>query len=210
MIDLHHDARSRQRNISAVDGLGPVLGQQVVGQGHHDGNGKLGDEAAQAKDHNVAAGFGIQAEGGFIQADRFKPGHVGNGYHERSNLADDCGNGGTLDSHLKGKDKHGVQNHVENGSDDHGEHGILGTAVRPDHRVNGAGNHHERKSNADDPAIFQRIGTQCIRGTEQRKDRVNEDQEYSGQDDADYGHHGYGVADSCFCAAHVAFPQLKA
>lgn len=153
---------------------------------------------------------GVPSEGGFIQADRFKPGQIGNGYHKRGNLTNDCGNGGTLDPHLKGKDKHGVKDHIENGSDDHGEHGILGTAVRPDHGVDGAGNHHEREPNADDPSIVQRIGAQCICGAEQRKDWIDEEQKYGSQDDTDRGHHGHGVADSFFGAVHVAFPQLKA
>lgn len=86
LVDLHHDACSRQGDVGAIDGLGPVLGQQVVGQGHHVVMANWVNEALKAKDHNVAAGFGIQAEGGFIQTDRLKPGQIGNGYHKRGNL----------------------------------------------------------------------------------------------------------------------------
>lgn len=55
LIDLHDNACSRQRNVGTVNGLCTVLGQQVIGQRHNNGNGKLRDEAAQAKDNNIAA-----------------------------------------------------------------------------------------------------------------------------------------------------------
>lgn len=112
-------------------------------------------------------------------------------------------------AHLQRKNKYGVKDHIEDSADDHGEHGVFGTAVCTDHGVDGPGDHHERKANPNRPAIVQRIGAQRIRSAEQRQDRVDEKQEGCGQDDADHGHQGHSVADPPFRAVHMPFPQFE-
>ena len=76
LVDLHDNAGGGERNFRAVDRLGAVGGQQVVGEGHDNGDGELGDEAADAKAGNPDAGPGLQPEGTEVKAEGFELGQV--------------------------------------------------------------------------------------------------------------------------------------
>ncbi len=79
-----------------------------------------------------------QAEGGAFSRTRLKPGQIEHRYHKGGDLSDDGGNGCAPHPHLEDEDEHRVENDVDDRAHDHGEHGIFGTAVGPDHRVDGA------------------------------------------------------------------------
>ena len=108
LIDLHDDACGSQRNFSAIDGLCAVLSQQVVGQSHDDGDGKLGDETAESEGEDVAASFDLGEKCRSLQVDCVEAGEIGHRYEEGSYLTDDGGDSRASDAHVAYKDEDGV------------------------------------------------------------------------------------------------------
>ena len=111
---------------------------------------------------------------------------------------------------MKDENQNRVKDGVDHGAQGHREHGIFGAAVGPDHRVDGAGDHHKGQADADDGAVLQGIGPQHIGGAEEIQDGVDADEEYCGQKNAHHGHQDNGVADALFGAFNVALAQLQA
>ena len=111
---------------------------------------------------------------------------------------------------MKHKDKDRVQDHIEDRADDHGKHGVFGAAVRPDHGVDGGGDHHKGQADPDDDAILNGIVPQRVRCAEQGQNRVDEHQEHHRQNNTDDGHQGNRVAHALFGQVHLALAQLQA
>ena len=65
-----------------------------------------------------------------------------------------------------------IQNQVQHGSDDRGEHGIGGGAVGPDGRVHAGGENIERDSDQNDLHIFPGVGIAGLRYAKQAENRV--------------------------------------
>lgn len=97
LVYLHDDTGRGQWDFCTINRLRAVFCQQVVGQRHDDGDGKLGDKAAQSEDHDVHAHLCAGSKARFVQLHALKMRHVEHRYHKGRYLTDDGCNRCSLD-----------------------------------------------------------------------------------------------------------------
>ncbi len=76
-------------------------------------------------------------------------GEIEDGDEKGDNLAQNGRDGCTAHTHIKDKDEDGVKYGVDDGTEQHGDHGEFGTAVRTNHGVECGRDHGEGQADGD-------------------------------------------------------------
>ena len=102
----------------------------------------------------------------------------------RCHLTDDRGNGCAHHAPLEDKDENRVQDDVDDGACQCGDHGELGIAIGADDRVHSLTKHIERDAQGDIEEVFLRVveGLLIHRAAEHGDDSVCENEIYRRQD----------------------------
>lgn len=132
LIDLHHHAVDRQRDIAAEGAERAVLAHEVVHgdlhQRHHGLRQQAGD--AQCKDPSGQRGGGAQI--GFADAHRIHMAQITQEHAAGGRLSDCGGDTGAHHAHLQRENENRVENEIDDRAHDHALHRVLGGAVGAD------------------------------------------------------------------------------
>ena len=132
-------------------------------------------------------------------------GHHPGGAHR---LRQNGGQGGAPDAHAQDKDKDGVQNDVQNGPDEHAEHGGGGPPLGADEGIEAQGQLDKDGAQQIDADILLGVADGGVGRTEGVQDGLLKDAESHGQDHCRAQQHGEGVAQDALRLHPPLRPQL--
>ena len=127
--------------------------------------------------------------------------------HRTHGLTEHGGNGSALHAQPQTKDQDGVENNVDDRTDDGGKHTGLGKALRGDEGVHAQHQQHEHRAQNVDAAVTQRIGQGGVTGTEEPQQGGCSGVEHHGQHHREEQQHGKAVGDDLLRLLLVALPQ---
>ena len=180
LVDLHHHAVDRQRNIAAIDGGGSIGPHEVVQRDLHQGGEHLGEQTGKAQGQNAAGQRPSGTQCVPPDMDRFKVAQVAQAQAAGYHLPDHRGDPGPHHAHFQRENEDGVQDQVDDGSRHHALHHVLGRAVRPDDGGKRGTEQLEGDAPGDGTHIGQRFGVGSHR-------RAKEHHNLRGKDAADQG-----------------------
>ena len=193
------DRHSAHGHVAAVPGEAGAEadGEQTLG-GEHDERGY-----AQRYDRQDGLLFRLQVL--FFQLESgLGAGEEAQDPDGTHGLTEHGGDGRALHAQTEREDQDGVQNDVDDRTDDGGEHTDLGEALRCDEGVHA--HHDEDADRAEDvdAAVGQRVRQGGIAGTEQAQQGGCAGVEHDRQEHREDHQHGEAVADDLFCLLLIA------
>ena len=203
--ELHHDAHHRHGDLGVL--LLPehriqraVLTKHIVDGCHRRHKADLGEEAGNAQRQHLSADIpaqGIVAERGL---DDFHVQQIPDGERGRRHLTDHRRHGRAHHAPFEAEDENRVEDDVDDGTGQRGDHGKFRVSVCADDGVHRLSEHIKRNAQRDIEEIFLRVteGFLIDRAAEHGDDAVGKKEIHDGQDEAArHGQHN-GVADAAF------------
>ena len=129
--------------------------------------------------------------------------------HRAHGLTEHGGNGSAPHAQTQTKDQDGVENNVDDRTDDGGKHTGLGKALRGDEGVHAQHQQHKHRAQNVDAAVRQRIGQGGVTGTKEPQQGGCSGVEHHGQHHREEQQHGKAVGDDLLCLLLVALSQCN-
>ena len=177
-------------------------GQQTLSGHHHKG----GDAQRHHRQDDLLFRAHIvlaQAQDGLFAGEEVQ------NPHRTHSLTEHGGNGSALHAQTQTKDQDGVENNVDDRTDDGGKHTGLGKALRGDEGVHAQHQQHKHRAQNVDAAVTQRIGQGGVTGTEEPQQGGCPGVEHHGQHHRKEQQHGKAVGDDLLCLLLVALSQCN-
>lgn len=164
-IDDGHDA---DVNIAAVNA------EHIVRCNLDDAVGRLHDKTGDAEPRDLADGFALKTRAPHAQSgQRFSSAEKRHDPDHRHKLADDRGDGCAADAQAKSENKNWIENDIDDGANEDGEHACASVALRVDETVHPRREHDERCADEINAQIFGAVGIGHIAGAEKIEDRLH-------------------------------------
>ncbi len=127
--------------------------------------------------------------------------------HRAHSLTEHGGNGSAPHAQTQTKDQDGVENNVDDRTDDGGEHAGLGKALGGDEGIHAQHQQHEHRAENVDAAVAQRIRQGGVTGTKEPQQGGCSGVEHHGQHHREEQQHGKAVGDDLLRLLLVALSQ---
>ena len=175
-------------------------GQQALGGEHHEGRDAQRHHRQDDLPFRLEKVF-AQVQDGLFAGEEFQDPHRAHG------LAEHRGNGSAPHAQPEPKDQDGVQNDVDDRTNDRGEHAGPGEALGRDEGVHAQHHQHEHRAQNVDAAVGKRIRQGGVAGTEQPQQRRGSRVKADGEHDCKEQQHGEAVGDDLLRLLLLALPQ---
>lgn len=207
---FHAEPESGDRNISTVDRLCAVDGEQVVGNHCDDGGCEVVKTAGKTKAGNAPDDARLERKRCALQLHGFHVEKIGDVAEKTDVLADDGRQCGAFYAPMKNKDEDWVEDGVEDGANHHCEHRKFGAAVGADGGVDGGCEDDSWKSKNDDAAITEGVGHDVFCGAKDVAQRFQKEKCDKGQQDADEKRGDDGAAKAVGGFFGLSFAEMQA
>ena len=189
---LHDDHEGCQGDVLSIGGQGPVSHQQDVVHDGDDHDRQLGEEAGRAQSHHLLEQCEVGPEAGGGYPEGLAAGEIGGADAKADELPQDGSPGRALNAQVQHEDGHRVANDVQHRPGQHGPHGVLWAAVRPDDGGQGILHQGQGHHGIDDEAVVMGQGQVGAGGTDEPQQAVppqvaDEDDGHAAQEGAQYG-----------------------
>ena len=175
-------------------------GQQALSGHHHKG----GDAQRHHRQDDLLFRAHIvlaQAQDGLFAGEEVQD------PHRTHSLTEHGGNSSAPHAQTQTKDQDGVENNVDDRTDDGGKHTGLGKALRGDEGVHAQHQQHKHRAQNVDATVRQRIGHGGVTGTKEPQQGGCPGVEHHGQHHREEQQHGKAVGDDLLCLLLVALSQ---
>ena len=215
--ELHHDAHYRHGDLGVLRLpehriQRAVLTEHVVDGRHCRHKADLGEKAGDAQRQRLPADVPVQGIVAGRGLDDFHVQQIPDGERGRRHLTDHRRHGRAHHAPFEAEDENRVEDDVDDGAGQRGDHGKFRVSVCADDGVHRLPEHIERNTERDIEEIFLRTaeGFLVDRAAEHGDDAVGKDEIHDGQDEAAcHGQHN-GVADAALGLADFASAQRHA